>query len=125
MPKHILVANRGEIAIRILRTAADLGIETSAVFATDDEHALHTRHADHVHCLEAEGVQAYLDLAKLLDIAGSNKCDAIHPGYGFLSESPAFAAECEGAGFTFIGPTSETLKLFGDKAAARALAESC
>lgn len=125
MPKHILVANRGEIAIRILRTASDLGIETTAIYTTDDEQALHTRHADHPVDLGAEGVPAYLDHANILSIAQANACDAIHPGYGFLSESPEFAAACEKAGVNFIGPSSETLQLFGDKAAARALAESC
>ena len=121
MPKHIRVANRGEIAIRIQRTASDLGIETTAIYATDDEQPLHTRHADHPVDLGAEGVPAYLDHANILSIAHANACDAIHPGYGFLSESPEFAAACEKAGVNFIGPSSETLQLFGDKAAARAL----
>ncbi len=125
MPNHILVANRGEIAIRILRTASDLGIETTAIYAIDDEQALHTRHADHYLALGAEGVPAYLDHANILSIAKTSSCDAIHPGYGFLSESPEFAAACEKASVNFIGPSSETLQLFGDKAAARALAESC
>ena len=125
MPNHLLVANRGEIAIRILRTATDLEIETTAIFATDDEHALHTRHADHSQTLNAEGVAAYLDHDTVLALAKSGGCDAIHPGYGFLSESADFAHACEAAGVAFIGPSSETLSLFGDKAAARALAESC
>ena len=125
MPEHILVANRGEIAIRILRCATDLGIETTAIYATDDEASLHTRHADHVVDLEAEGVAAYLDHARIIDVARTQGCDAIHPGYGFLSEAADFAEAAERAGFTFIGPTAETLRRFGDKAAARALAESC
>ena len=125
MPKHLLVANRGEIAIRILRTAADLEIESTAIFATDDEDALHTRHADHAVCLEAEGVAAYLDQAKIIEVALQGGCDAVHPGYGFLSESAEFAAACDAAGITLVGPSAETLNLFGDKAAARALAESC
>jgi len=125
MPKHILVANRGEIAIRIMRTAVDLGIETTAVFALDDEQSLHTRYADHTECLDAEGVGAYLNSARMIEIALSQGCDAIHPGYGFLSESPAFAQACTAAGLSWIGPSPETLTRFGDKAAARALAESC
>ncbi len=125
MPEHILVANRGEIAIRILRTAADLAIQSTAVYAIDDEQALHTRHADHAQCLDEEGVSAYLNHDRILAIAEGSGCDAIHPGYGFLSESAEFAEACEAAGITLIGPSVETLRLFGDKAAARALAESC
>ena len=124
MPKHVLVANRGEIAIRVLRTATDLDAETTAIFATDDAGALHTRHADHAESLGQEGVAAYLDQATIIEIAKSKGCDAIHPGYGFLSESPEFAHALEDAGITFIGPTSSTLQQFGDKAQARALAES-
>ncbi len=125
MPAHILIANRGEIAIRIMRTASDLNIKTTAVFATDDALSLHTRQADAAVSLELEGVAAYLGQTKLIDIAKECGCDAIHPGYGFLSESAEFAAACQDAGITFIGPQAETLSLFGDKAAARGLAESC
>ena len=125
MPEHILVANRGEIAIRVLRTAADLGIESTAIYAIDDEQSLHTRHADNAHCLDQEGVAAYLNQANVIAIAQASGCDAIHPGYGFLSESAEFAASCEAAGIALIGPSAATLELFGDKAAARALAESC
>ncbi|MEM7001863.1 MAG: carboxyl transferase domain-containing protein [Pseudomonadota bacterium] len=124
MPAHILVANRGEIAIRILRTASDLGLQTTAIYALDDELSLHTRHADQAISLAAEGVPAYLDQANIIRIAQEAGCDAIHPGYGFLSESAEFAAACEQAGITFIGPSSTAVGLFGDKAAARALAEA-
>ena len=124
MPNHILVANRGEIAIRVLRTATDLEIKTTAIYASDDADSLHTRHANHAVSLEDEGVPAYLNHAKIIAIAQDQGCDAIHPGYGFLSESPEFALACEDAGITFIGPSSKTLELFGDKAQARALAES-
>ena len=124
VPSHLLVANRGEIAIRILKTATDLEIRTTAVFATDDHLSLHTRHADKAIDLEATGVSAYLNHERVIEIAQASDCDAIHPGYGFLSESSEFAERCEAAGITFIGPSSETLSLFGDKAAARALAES-
>ncbi|MEM7080113.1 MAG: carboxyl transferase domain-containing protein [Pseudomonadota bacterium] len=125
MPKHILVANRGEIAIRILRTAADQAIESTAIHASDDVDALHTRHADHAISLEGEGVAAYLDHARVIGIAQAQGCDAIHPGYGFLSESAEFAAAVEQTDITFVGPSADTLQLFGNKASARALAESC
>lgn len=125
MHKHLLVANRGEIAIRILRTATDLGIQTTTVYATDDQSSLHTRHADNARNLKEEGVPAYLNHTKLIEVAANSGCDAIHPGYGFLSESAEFAEACEAAGITFVGPSVDSLKLFGDKAAARALAESC
>ena len=125
MPEHILVANRGEIAIRVLRTAADCNIMSTAIHATDDSLSLHTRHADHVVDLEEEGVAAYLNIDNIVRVAVGNGCDAIHPGYGFLSESAEFARACESKGIAFIGPQVETLELFGNKAAARALADSC
>ena len=123
--RRLLIANRGEIAIRIARSAADLGIETVAVYAEDDALSLHTRHADRALDLGATGVAAYLDGPKLAALARKAGCDAIHPGYGFLSESAEFAESCEAEGIVFIGPTPETLRQFGDKAQARALAESC
>ena len=125
MPEHILVANRGEIAIRVLRTAADCNIMSTAIHATDDSLSLHTRHADHVVDLEEEGVAAYLNIDNIVRVAVDKGCDAIHPGYGFLSESAEFARACESKGIAFIGPQVETLELFGNKAAARALADSC
>ena len=125
MPEHILVANRGEIAIRVLRTAADCNIMSTAIHAIDDSLSLHTRHADHVVDLEEEGVAAYLNIDNIVRVAVDNGCDAIHPGYGFLSESAEFARACESKGIAFIGPQVETLELFGNKAAARALADSC
>ena len=125
MLKHLLVANRGEIAIRILRTAADLDVQTTAIYATDDETSLHTRHADSAQNLAAEGVAAYLDQANIIAIAKVAGCDAIHPGYGFLSESAEFAQACQDAQITYVGPSVDTLNIFGNKAAARALAERC
>lgn len=125
MPEHILVANRGEIAIRVLRTVADCNIMSTAIHAIDDSLSLHTRHADHVVDLEEEGVAAYLNIDNIVRVAVDNGCDAIHPGYGFLSESAEFARACESKGIAFIGPQVETLELFGNKAAARALADSC
>jgi len=124
-PKRLLIANRGEIAIRIARTAAELGIETVAVHSRDDAASLHTRKADAVHALEADGPAAYLDGAALIAAARLTGCDAVHPGYGFLSESAGFAQACIDAGLTFVGPQPRTLALFGDKAAARAHAARC
>ena len=123
--KKLLIANRGEIAIRIARTAADMGIETLAVFSSDDAASLHTRAADGAHALNGAGPAAYLDGAQILAAAQAKGCDAVHPGYGFLSENAAFARACAQSGVTFVGPSPETLELFGDKGAARALAERC
>lgn len=120
----ILVANRGEIAIRIMRAAAELGIETVAVYSEDDAESLHLRKADHACPLTgAKGIAAYLDQAQLLAIAQQEGCSGIHPGYGFLSENADFAGRCQAAGIEFIGPSREALALFGDKVQARALAE--
>ncbi|MXY54334.1 MAG: ATP-grasp domain-containing protein [Gammaproteobacteria bacterium] len=124
MLHSLLIANRGEIAIRIARSAADLGVETVAVFSEDDALSLHTRHADRALDLGAAGVAAYLDGERLVALAKEAGCAAVHPGYGFLSESAEFAEACEDAGLAFVGPTPATLRRFGDKAQARALAES-
>ena len=121
----LLIANRGEIAIRIARACADLEIRSVAVFAEDDDASLHTRKADLAVPLKGRGVPAYLDMDQLIAIAAAQGCDAIHPGYGFLAENAEFARRCQAAGITFIGPAPEVLELFGDKAAARALAERC
>lgn len=123
--RRLLIANRGEIAIRIARTAAELGIETIAVHARDDAASLHTRKADRCVALEADGPRAYLDAAALLAVAQDTGCDAVHPGYGFLSERADFAQACLDAGRIFVGPAPRTLALFGDKAAARAHALRC
>ncbi|MCA6291792.1 biotin carboxylase N-terminal domain-containing protein, partial [Phenylobacterium sp.] len=125
MPKRLLIANRGEIAIRIARTAADLGVETVAVYASDDAASLHVRAADAAVDLGKTGVPAYLDIEGLVAVATAAGCDAVHPGYGFLSENAGFAEACEAAGLVFVGPRPESLRIFGDKAAARALAETC
>lgn len=121
----LLIANRGEIAIRIAQACADLGIRSVAVFAEDDAACLHTRKADGAVPLKGRGVPAYLDMDQLIAIAQEQGCTAIHPGYGFLAENAEFARRCQAAGLTFIGPTPEVLELFGDKAAARTLAERC
>lgn len=121
----VLIANRGEVALRIARALADLGIASLAVYAEDDTQAPHVRAADSAIALGATGPAAYLDGARLLAIAREHGCDALHPGYGFLSERADFAAACAEAGVRFIGPTPAQLALFGDKAQARALAQRC
>ncbi|MGE0225414.1 MAG: carboxyl transferase domain-containing protein [Acetobacteraceae bacterium] len=123
--RKLLIANRGEISIRIASTAAALGITTVAVHAADDAASLHTRRADEAWPLQGRGVAAYLDIDGLIAAARETGCDAVHPGYGFLAENAAFARACEAAGLAFVGPTPDTLDLFGDKAAARRFAERC
>jgi acetyl/propionyl-CoA carboxylase alpha subunit/acetyl-CoA carboxylase carboxyltransferase component len=118
----LLVANRGEIAVRVLRTAAELGLPTVAVHPDDDTGSLHTSKADEARLLPGRGAAAYLDGAAIVAAAKATGATTIHPGYGFLSESADFAQSCVAEGITFVGPRPETLALFGDKHAARALA---
>ena len=124
--QRVLIANRGEIAIRIAAAAAGRGIESVAVYAADDDLALHTRTATAAVALpEADDpVSTYLQVDAIVSTALENGCDAIHPGYGFLSENPALAEACAVAGLTFVGPSSDAIRLFGDKVAARNLAAS-
>ena len=121
----LLIANRGEIAIRIARAAAELGIRTVAIFSEDDAQSLHTQKTDDALPLQGRGAAAYLDIEQILALATQAGCDAIHPGYGFLSENAEFAKRCAEADVTFVGPQVETLALFGDKGQARILAEGC
>jgi len=125
--QRVLIANRGEIAIRIARAAAGLGVATVSVHAAADAKGLHTRVTDETRLIGAPGadpVGAYLDIEALVAVAQETGCDAVHPGYGFLSENAAFARRCLAEGLCFIGPRPETLDLFGDKVAARRLAAS-
>jgi len=119
----LLIANRGEIAIRIASAAADLGIPTLAIYSEDDARCLHLLRADAAAALTGVGVRAYLDVDQIIRVAKEHDCDAIHPGYGFLSESADFARRCAQDGLLFVGPPSEVLALLGDKVRARALAE--
>ncbi|RZL64091.1 MAG: carbamoyl-phosphate synthase large subunit [Variovorax sp.] len=121
----VLIANRGEIAVRLVRALRDLGIGSVAVHARDDAAALHVRLADTAVALGATGPAAYLDIVALVAIARAQGCDAVHPGYGFLSERADFAKACADAGLVFIGPTVAQLALFGDKARAREFATQC
>jgi pyruvate carboxylase subunit A len=116
----ILVANRGEIAIRIMRACRELGIKSVAVYSEADKSALFPKYADEAYFLgPAPASQSYLNIEKIIEIARNCNADAIHPGYGFLSEDPDFAEACENAGITFIGPPSSVLKITGNKVAAR------
>jgi acetyl/propionyl-CoA carboxylase alpha subunit/acetyl-CoA carboxylase carboxyltransferase component len=123
LPRSLLVANRGEIAIRVMRAAAELGISTVAVFSEDDARSLHIRKADEARALSGSGAAAYLGIEQILAVAKAAGCDAIHPGYGFLSENVGFARRAAEEGIKFVGPRPEILELFGDKVRARALAE--
>ncbi len=120
----LMIANRGEIAIRIARGAGELGITSVAIYAEDDAQSLHVELCDEAIALNGRGASAYLDIEAIVSQAVSAGCDAVHPGYGFLSENPSFAAAVEAAGMVFVGPTTQSLSVFGDKAQARALAEA-
>ncbi|GGC91531.1 carboxyl transferase domain-containing protein [Chelatococcus reniformis] len=119
----LLIANRGEIAIRIARAAGELRIPTVAVYTADDELSLHTRKADEAHALAGRGARGYLDVAAIIAAAKATGCDGLHPGYGFLSENVALAEACAENGIVFVGPSPTALGLFGDKTAARELAQ--
>ncbi|MFM8379315.1 MAG: biotin carboxylase N-terminal domain-containing protein, partial [Planctomycetia bacterium] len=121
----LLVANRSEIAIRVFRSAHELGIRTVAIYAHEDRFALHRFKADEAYLVGRPGepLRSYLDIEAIVALAKNHGVDAIHPGYGFLSENPAFAAACAKAGITFVGPRVELLEMLGDKTAARDLAK--
>ncbi|MBR0758640.1 ATP-grasp domain-containing protein [Bradyrhizobium jicamae] len=123
--KKLLIANRGEIAIRIARAAADGGIAAVAIYPADDAASLHVRAADSSHEIPGHGARAYLDIEAVIAAARAAGCDALHPGYGFLSENAGLARRCAEEKIVFVGPSSEALDLFGDKAKAKALAKQC
>jgi acetyl/propionyl-CoA carboxylase alpha subunit/acetyl-CoA carboxylase carboxyltransferase component len=123
--RRLLVANRGEIAIRVMRAAAELGWSSVAVATEDDARCLHTRRADAVETIPGVGARGYLDADAIVEAAHRSGCDALHPGYGFLSESAGLARACATAGVAFVGPEPDALELFGDKTRARALAARC
>ena len=115
--KKVLVANRGEIAIRVFRACAELGISTVGIYAAEDEYSVHRFKADEAYLI-GEGkkpIEAYLDIEGIIQVAKEAGADAIHPGYGFLSENLQFAKRCQEEGLTFIGPKLEHLDIFGDK----------
>src|SRR5215469_8056976 len=122
--RKLLVANRSEIAIRVFRTATELGIRTVAVYSHEDRFALHRFKADEAYRVGKPGepIRAYLDIPGIVALAKQHEVDAIHPGYGFLSENAAFARACEEAGINFVGPRVEILEQLGDKVVARAIA---
>jgi pyruvate carboxylase len=120
----LLIANRGEIAIRVMRAAAELGIRTVAIYSQEDRFSLHRMKADESY-LVGEGktpLEAYLDINDIVRIAREANADAVHPGYGFLSENPQFAEACAAANIIFVGPTPDTMRSLGNKVAARNLA---
>lgn len=122
--KRVLIANRGAIAVRIIRTLNQMGIESIAVYSDADRESLHVRKADHAYSLgDGNAAETYLDQAKILQIANQANADAIHPGYGFLSENTEFVALCEHKGIAFFGPTAEQISAFGLKHKARELAQ--
>jgi acetyl/propionyl-CoA carboxylase alpha subunit/acetyl-CoA carboxylase carboxyltransferase component len=120
--KRLLIANRGEIAIRIARAAGESGLATVAIHPSDDAASLHLRAADQAIEIPGRGARAYLDIEAVIAAAKSTGCDALHPGYGFLSENVALARRCAEAGIVFVGPSPQALELFGDKGKAKALA---
>lgn len=123
--KKILIANRGEIAVRIIRACHDMGLQTVAVYSKADAEALHVYHADEAICIgEPPSAKSYLKIPNLIAACEITHADAVHPGYGFLSENANFASICESCGLNFIGPSSQSIALLGDKSKAKSIAKS-
>jgi pyruvate carboxylase subunit A len=120
MLKKVLIANRGEIAVRIVRACAEMNIRSVAIYTEPDRNALHVKRADEAHSVGEDPLAGYLDPRRIVSLAVETGCDAIHPGYGFLSENSEFARICAERGITFIGPKAEVIARMGDKTAARA-----
>ena len=126
MFKKILIANRGEIALRVIRAAREMGIETVAVYSEADRESLHVRFADDDVCIgPAPSRESYLKIPRIIAAAEITGADAIHPGYGFLSENAEFAETCAKSKITFIGPTPSQIRMMGDKATARRTMADC
>ena len=120
MIKKVLIANRGEIAVRVMRSCREMGLRTVAVFSKADRASKHVMYADEAYCIgPAESRESYLNIDKIINVALQCKADAVHPGYGFLSENAEFVRRCEAAGLVFIGPRAETMEAMGDKISAR------
>lgn len=125
--KKLMSANRGEIAIRTFRACTELGISTVAIYSTEDRYSLHRYKADEAYHIGVglDPVAAYLNIDEIIELAIRENIDAIHPGYGFLAENAEFAAKCEEKGIIFVGPSAETIRIFGDKKSSKELARSC
>src|SRR5450755_940050 len=124
MIRKVLIANRGEIALRVICACKDLGIRTVAVYSEADRYSLHVRFADEAICIgPAKSSRSYLDIPSVISAAEITNADAIHPGYGFLSENSDFAEVCETSGLKFIGPTPDVIRRMGLKQIARAAME--
>src|SRR5579872_1549499 len=117
--RSLLVANRGEIAIRVMRAASELGLRTVAIYSQEDRFSLHRTKADESYLVgRGKGpIEAYLDIEDILGVARAARVEAIHPGYGFLSENPEFAQACAAAAIVFVGPRPETMRTLGNKVA--------
>ena len=119
MIEKLLIANRGEIALRIVRACAEMGIRSVAIYTEADRYALHVKRADEAHSVGADPLSGYLNPHNIVNVAVQTGCDALHPGYGFLSENPELAEVCAQRGIRFIGPSAEVIRRMGDKTAAR------
>jgi len=119
MITKILIANRGEIAVRIVRACAELGITSVAIYTDADRHALHVKKADEAYNIGPDSVAGYLNAHRIVNLAVATGCDALHPGYGFLSENPLLAEICAKRNVRFIGPNAQVIRRMGDKTEAR------
>lgn len=120
MFEKVLIANRGEIAVRIIRACQELGVRTVAVYSQADEESLHAQLADEAYCIgPAASAQSYLNVSNLISVALMSRADAVHPGYGFLSENADFSEICADHQLKFIGPSAQMIRIMGDKATAK------